>query len=102
MKVSCALATAALFVLSVVARFVLKQFTRPVVFGCTTTLRLFRFRVSVERSCPFTHANCFVRSPRQRRRITALPILLLATKGALRWIASGSLSSGAHSRVGSQ
>ena len=45
----------------------LKQFIRPSGAVCTTTLHILKFRVSVERSCLFTHANCLCERQGSRR-----------------------------------
>lgn len=39
-------------------RLMLKQSTRPSGVACTTTRRSFKFRVSAERLCPITRADC--------------------------------------------
>jgi hypothetical protein len=57
-------------------RFVVKQFTRrPGGVVCTMTLRLFKFRVSAERSSPTTHANCMC-DLRESYRINITPIII--------------------------
>jgi hypothetical protein len=47
----------------------LKQSTRPSGVVCTMTLRSFKFRVSAERLCPITRADC-LRDLRGGRCIT--------------------------------
>jgi hypothetical protein len=56
MKVSYVLATAALLLLPL-RLLTLKQFSRPDGVVCTMTLRIFGYRISVERSCHITRAS---------------------------------------------